>query len=311
MSRLTAEKLRLLLDDENLSESGEDSCDEDEIDVVETRDSDSESEGEDEALKEVESNVENEAEISGKGFRRPTQPPPLESQTSSSLLLSTDQATIETSDFDSIYGTGIIMGRFNSSIKNTPYKWFSKPNNVFERKKEFPASVIPEIANEKEKDNFFKLILSFSIIQEIVNNTNKRISLIDNPKREITINEVYAFIGILILLGITKKLHVPVTELCSESSIHFARFAAVALSRERFQLISRHITFDDLSKYKCNVNLIFIGLISLKGSRQEREGKKLHKMGIIFDLFKKNLLLIILSYKLCVDETLYSFRGFK
>ncbi len=63
------------------------------------------------------------------------------------------------------------------------------------------------------------------------------------------------------------------------------------MSRERYQLISRYICFDDID------------------TRIQRESNKFHKMEAIFNLFKKNLLLIIPSYFLCIDETLYPFRG--
>jgi acid phosphatase class B len=52
---------------------------------------------------------------------------------------------------------------------------------------------------------------------------------------------------------------VPVHELMSEESIHFASFAAVSLSRERFQPIAQNITFDDMSNFK-NFNLFFTSI---------------------------------------------------
>jgi membrane-associated HD superfamily phosphohydrolase len=99
------------------------------------------------------------------------------------------------------------------------------------------------------------------MIQEIIINTGKRITQRDfntfiNDKyrvqttslveKKLTLNEIYAFIGVLILLGITKKSCVPIKEIWSNSSIHYASFAAAALSRKRFKLISKNITFDDL-----------------------------------------------------------------
>ena len=54
---------------------------------------------------------------------------------------------------------------------------------------------------------------------------------------------------------------------------------------------------------------IFYIIVAFSDTRVERKSHKLHKMGIIFDLFKKNLLWVNPSYRLCVDETLYSFRG--
>ena len=107
------------------------------------------------------------------------------------------------------------------------------------------------------------MIITPEIVQDITNNTNTRIRQVSETttnakylkqrelllKNSITSEEIYAYIGIIILLGITKKSHVPVHELWSEESIHFASFAAVALSRERFQLIAQNITFDDMSNF--------------------------------------------------------------
>ena len=120
------------------------------------------------------------------------------------------------------------------------------------------------IANQTSIEYFFKLIISQYMVEEIVANTNKRIKLIDVTqignakyksqrerllKHDLTSNELYAFIGVLILLGITKKSKVPIEEIWSESSIHYSSFAAAALTRERFQLIIQNITFDDISEF--------------------------------------------------------------
>jgi hypothetical protein len=66
-------------------------------------------------------------------------------------------------------------------------------------------------------------------------------------KKEITSEDLYAFIGILILLEITKKSNVSIEKPWSKDSIHFAPFAKAVLSRNRFNLIARNITFDDIS----------------------------------------------------------------
>jgi hypothetical protein len=104
--------------------------------------------------------------------------------------------------------------------------------------------------------------------------------------------ELYAFVGLLILFGLTNKNEISIDMLWSDRSfVHYTPFARVAMSRERFQLISRHIWFDDFD------------------TRSERQHNKFHKMEATFNLFKKNLALIIPSYFLCIDETLYAFRG--
>jgi hypothetical protein len=73
--------------------------------------------------------------------------------------------------------------------------------------------------------------------------------------------------------------------------VHHCPFATAAMSRERFQLISRHICFDDID------------------TRKNRENNKFHKSEAILKWFKKNLNLIVPSYQLCIDETHYAFRG--
>jgi hypothetical protein len=90
------------------------------------------------------------------------------------------------------------------------------------------ARVFEQILNEKSIEYFFKLIISTEIVREIVDNTNRRIHLIDisnienekykyqrsrSVRDEITFIEIYAFIGLLLLFGITKKSHVSIEEI--------------------------------------------------------------------------------------------------
>ena len=144
-------------------------------------------------------------------------------------------------------------------------------------------------------------MISQDIVEKIAKYTNKKIQtintgLIEDEKYRaqkeklralvITPLEIYAFTGILILLGITKKSNESIESLWNSSS-----FAAATMPRDRFQLISRNIKFDDLE------------------SRSIRNKFKFHKIQEIFDDFKNNLELIIPSNLLCVDEELYAFRG--
>jgi hypothetical protein len=129
---------------------------------------------------------------------------------------------------------------------------------------EMKARVFEQILNENSIEYFFKLIISTEIVQEIVDNTNRRIHLIDisniekekykyqrsrSVRDEITCIEIYAFIGLLLLFGITKKSHVSIEEIWNSNSIHYASFAAATLSRERYQLISKNLTFYFLANY--------------------------------------------------------------
>jgi hypothetical protein len=118
---------------------------------------------------------------------------------------------------------------------------------------EMKARVFEQILNENSIEYFFKLIISTEIVQEIVDNTNRRIHLIDisniekekykyqrsrSVRDEITCIEIYAFIGLLLLFGITKKSNVSIEEIWNSNSIHYASFLEATLSRQRYQFIS-------------------------------------------------------------------------
>jgi hypothetical protein len=82
--------------------------------------------------------------------------------------------------------------------------------------------------------------------------------------------EIYAYIIILILFGLSNKNDIAIESLCFENSvILYSPFGSVAMSRDRFQLISRHICFDDVD------------------TRKNRDTNKFHKMESIFGMFKK------------------------
>ena len=153
----------------------------------------------------------------------------------------------------------------------------------------------------------FKKIISVNLVTIITYYTNKRIqniqtALIQNEdyrrdidsmkSKPIIIMEIFDYIGLLILYGLSNKNEISIESLWSDQFlIHYCPYASVALSRKRFQLISRYISFDDFY------------------TRKNREHNKFHKMEATFNMFKKNLNLIIPSYFLCIDETLFKFRG--
>ena len=221
--------------------SSDDSCEEDEVDVVEIRLDDEEDE-------EEEGNEEH--------FQEPLQ---TEAPINSSMIRS---ETFEMYEFTLSSGMMTILGRLNKKKSNILFSWFRKPNKEYHPSFEYKARVFQKVSNEFHIEGFFKLIITPEMVQEITENTNIRIKMIDlsqyknekykkQKEREfkslVTSTEIYAFIGVLILLGITKKSNVSVHELWSADSIHFAEFATAALSRERFQLIAQNITFDNLS----------------------------------------------------------------
>ena len=191
------------------------------------------------------------------------------------------------------------------------FKWFSKPNFInipsLGTHDPYQGEVIERLKQTKSITSLFKNIITHDMITLIAKYTNRRIALIQTDKlqnasyrknrekllkAEITVDELYAYIGLLILFGLANKNDIPIDMLWSENSmIHFSMFANVTMSRDRFQLISRNICFDDIDL------------------RINRQNNKFHKMTEIFELFKQNLRLIVPSKFLCIDETLYPFRG--
>ena len=43
------------------------------------------------------------------------------------------------------------------------------------------------------------------------------------------------------------KRNIEIAEIWSSKSVHYLDYCALAMSRERYQLLSRHITFDDVA----------------------------------------------------------------
>ena len=138
---------------------------------------------------------------------------------------------------------------------------------------------------------FFNHFLDDSMLQDIVLFTNKRL-LDDSP--EIHLIELRAFIGLLLLFGITKKNDVEIYQIWEIDSIHHLSWATATMSCARFKTILSTITFDD---------------IDTRSTRSIKE-PKLHKISEIFTRFRFK---IATSFEpgenLTIDETLYPFRG--
>ena len=201
----------------------------------------------------------------------------------------------------------IIYGRVNKSTHKTPFRWFETQNETYNKNQIQNTRIIPLLNIENSIETFFKMLIPISIVEKIAKYTNKKIKMINRENDlqnesyrlqrhrlesvEVNADEVYAFIGLLILLGTTKKSDISIESLWKDSSLDYAPFAAATFSRDRFQLISKNLTFDNLD------------------SRATRSSHKFYKMAEIFNDFKENLPLIIPSSLLCVDEELYAFRG--
>jgi hypothetical protein len=169
------------------------------------------------------------------------------------------------------------------------------------------GEIIEELKHEKSISRLFTRIISRNMITIVAYYTNKRIAniktskIINGDRREkfinlkqdeISVTEIFAYIGLLILFGLGNKGIVAIDLLWSDNSlVHYSSYAAASMSRDRFQLISRYICFNYIN------------------TRENRKENKFHKMQDIFTMFKDALKLIIPSYYLCIDQTLYGFRG--
>jgi hypothetical protein len=295
MTRLTANQiidLNILINES----SGDDSCDESEIDIVEVEDNlialSSDEEGIDERENQDLDFEFEEDEISVPNVMNP--------QLSKSNTV--DMISAENHDSNKI-----IYGRVNKSTHKTPFRWFENQHEIYDKNPIQNTRIIPLLKSENSIETFFKMLIPISMVEKIAKYTNKKIKIINRDKElenesyrlqrhrlesvEVNADEIYAFIGLLILLGITKKSDTNIESLWKESSLDYAPFAAATFSRDRFKLISKNLTFDNLD------------------SRATRSSQKFYKMAEIFNDFKENLPLIIPSSLLCVDEELYAFRG--
>ena len=120
------------------------------------------------------------------------------------------------------------------------------------------------------------------------------ISRLEKSKKEsIDEIELRCFFGILLHLGYVKKNDVEIDRIWSPSDSQHSDLASAAMSRSRFQIISTHICFDNMN------------------TRLERcLQSKMYKIEDIFNVFRQNIQSAVCpGANLCVDETLYSYRG--
>jgi len=118
--------------------------------------------------------------------------------------------------------------------------------------------------------------------------TNKRLPC---DCETITDEEFLGFIGILYMLGVTKRRFVSVNEIWNPNSLHYSGVVSLAMSRTRFQTISRHLCFYNKDKRPVVTD-------------------KLYKCRFVFDYFQAKLKAAFEPHEnLTVDEQLYAFRG--
>ena len=108
---------------------------------------------------------------------------------------------------------------------------------------------------------------------------------------EVTENEVWGFISIVLILGVTKKRNVMIQEIWSPTSVHYQEFVTLIMSRNRFQQLSRYLAFDNVDT-------------------RRPSDTKFRKMENVFSQFQNNIRTAFEpDSHVTIDETLYAFRG--
>ena len=134
--------------------------------------------------------------------------------------------------------------------------------------------------------DFFNYIIDDTMVDHIYTCTNK---LVGDNEKEITKTEIRAFIGLLILLGVTsRKVHID--DIWDYSSLHHSFWASASMTRKRFQFLCSSLRFYDNEKGPCD--------------------DKFYKMSWVFYRFKHKIKSCFEpGDNLTVDETLYPYRG--
>lgn len=91
----------------------------------------------------------------------------------------------------------------------------------------------------------FTLFISTDIIQEICIHTNNHCQGVNRPERPIEVDEIYAFIGILLSSGRNRGRKLQLSELWTSEFLFRQPFFTAAMSRNRFIYIYTNIRFDD------------------------------------------------------------------
>lgn len=92
------------------------------------------------------------------------------------------------------------------------------------------------------------------MIDKIVHYTNIKINFHSHAKKfdesesskPVNSIEVKGFIGLLLLLGVTKKNDIDCNEIWSFESLHHSNYATSCMPRERFKFIANYLTFDNI-----------------------------------------------------------------
>lgn len=156
------------------------------------------------------------------------------------------------------------------SDKTTVWTRSCPPNPKYNSTQVFDHELTPYVENLNTIEEFFNFFIDDLIVTMIVQSTNKRLDSQTEPVDEV---EIRGFIGLLLLLGVTKKHDIEANENFNYRSVHHMDGATVCMSRDRFKLISSKIAFDDVDTRSARFVL----------------NTKLHKINQMFDHFNRNL----------------------
>ena len=98
---------------------------------------------------------------------------------------------------------------------------------------------------------------------------------------------------VYLIFGVTKKNDIEINLIWKESSLHYCKWAAITMTRNRFKTLTSILTFDDASTRTIRA----------------KDGK-FYLMSSFFEIIR-NIVVNALSpsQNQCIDETLYPFRG--
>src|ERR1700722_7813348 len=147
------------------------------------------------------------------------------------------------------------------------------------------GSINSEILNSGGESplDFFEVLFDRSVLEQIVNETNKYKSLSNT-----SVPKIYSFLATVMLIAHTKKNRIK--DYWSTDQLIFTPMFAQIFFRDRFLSILKFLHFND--------------------NQQQHSGDQLHKIKPILDSLRKKFKLCIKPYKnLCIDESMMVWKG--
>ncbi|KAI6649958.1 PiggyBac transposable element-derived protein 4 [Oopsacas minuta] len=186
-------------------------------------------------------------------------------------------------------------------------KWWNEPPSDFHQDEYFSKDFQPQLVGPSmESDtcgDFFKLFITHESCSYILSQTNNKLesylplNQVPNPQKKylyaITLEELYTFLGMMILFGVFRSSKEKISNLYSDDPNDCGPIIKCSMPRDRFKVILRFLRFDDLS------------------TRLERTFQdKLAPIRFVFDSINTTLSeTYTLGKWLTVDEHMTGYRG--